>query len=76
MALLSSHGREIGPEDPLKGQSRSLSRVVSVNPWFRRLVMVISGSFSGCLWEVMNTGELGGASQHSTGFAAINEGLI
>ena len=33
MALLSSHGREIGPEDPLKGQSRSLSRVVKGIFW-------------------------------------------
>ena len=46
-ALLSSHSREIGPQDTLKGESRGLSRVVAGNPGFPRLVTVTSGSFSG-----------------------------
>ena len=46
------------------------------NPGFPRLVTVTSGSFSGCLWEVRNTVELGGASRDSTGFGAMKEGLI
>ena len=66
-ALLSSHGGGIGPQDALKGDSRGLSRVVAGNPVFPRLVTVTSGSFSGCLWEVRNTVDLGGASRDSTG---------
>ena len=58
-ALLSSHSREIGPQDTLKGESRGLSRVVAGNPGFPRLVTVTSGSFSWCLWDVRNTVELG-----------------
>ena len=56
MALLSSHGRGIGPQDALKKDSRGLSRVAAGNPGFPRLVPVISGaslgSFekSGILW--------------------------
>ena len=50
--LLSSHGRGIGPQDALKGQSRGLSRVAAGYPVFPRLVTVTSGSFSVCLWEV------------------------
>ena len=46
MALLSSHGRGIGPQDALKKDSRGLSRVAAGNPGFPRLVPVISGSFS------------------------------
>ena len=53
--LLSSHGRGIGPQDALKGGSQDLSRVAAGNPGFPRLVMVTSGSFSWCLWEVRNT---------------------
>ena len=34
------------------------------------------GSVSGCLWEVRSTVELGGASRDSTGFGAVEEGLI
>ena len=49
VALLSSHGRLIGPQDALKKDSRSLSRVVAGNPVFPRLVPVTSGIFSGCL---------------------------
>ena len=59
--MLSNHGRGIGPQDTLKGESRGLSRVVAANPVCPGLVMVSSGSFSGCLWEVRNTLELEGA---------------
>ena len=48
-ALLSSHGRGIGPQDALKKDSRGLSRVSEGNPGFPRLVLVTSGSFSWCL---------------------------
>ena len=74
-SLLSSHGRGIGPQDALK-DSRGLSRVAAGNPGFPRLVTVTSGSFSRCLWEVMNNVELGGASWDSPGFGAMEEGLI
>ena len=60
-ALLSSHGRGIGPQAELNGESRGVSRVVAGNPGFPRLVTFTSGSFSGCLLEVRNTVELGGA---------------
>ena len=63
MTLLSNHGRGIGPQDVLKGESRSLSRVESGNPGFPQLVTVTSGSFSWCLWEVRNTEELRGAAR-------------
>ena len=76
VALLWSHGRGIGPHVTLKGETRGLSRVAAGNPGFPRLVMVTSGSFSGCLWEVRNTLELGMASWDSTGFDAIEEGPI
>ena len=75
-ALLLIHGTEIAPQDALKGESRSLFRVAAGNPGFPRLVMVTSGSFSGFLWEVRNTVEFGGASLASTGFGAMEEGLI
>ena len=76
-ALLLSQRRGIGPQDALKGKSPGLCRVVAAgNHGFPRLVTVTSGSFSGCLWEMRNTLELGGASQDSTEFAAIREGLI
>ena len=65
--LLSSHSRGIGSEDALKGESRGHSRVVAENPGFPRLVTETSGSFSGCLWEVRNTVDLGGASQTPLG---------
>ena len=48
-ALLSSRGSRMGPQDALKGESRGLSQVAAGNPGFPRLVMVTSGSFSGCL---------------------------
>ena len=60
-ALLSSHGRGIGPQAELNGESRGVSRVVAGNPGFPRLVTFTSGSSSGCLLEVRNTVELGGA---------------
>ena len=60
-ALLSSHGRGIGPQNALKGEPRGLSRVAEGNLGFPRLVTVTSGSFSGCLLEVRNTVEFGGA---------------
>ena len=76
MELLSSHGRGSGPQDVLKGESRGLSRVLAGNPGFPRLMTVTSGSSSGCLWEVRNTVELGGAPRDSNGFGAMKEGLI
>ena len=75
-ALLSSHSRGIGPQDVLKGESRDPSQVGAGNPRFPRLVMVTSGSFSWCLWEVRNTVELGGASQDSTGVGSAEDGLV
>ena len=48
-ALLLSHGRGIGPQEVLKKESRGLSRVVAGNPGFPQLVLVTSGSISGCL---------------------------
>ena len=56
VALLSSHGRGIGPEVALKGESRGHSLVAAGNPVFPLLVTVTSGSFSdaygksGILW--------------------------
>jgi len=75
-ALLSSHGRGIGPQESLKGEYRGLSRVESGNPGFPQLVTVTSGSFSWCLWEVRNTVELGEASRDSLGVSVMEEGLI
>ena len=75
-ALLSSHGRGIGPQDAFKGESRGLSRVEAGNPGFPRLVTVASGSFSWCLWEFRNNVWLVRASQDSTGVSAMDEGLI
>ena len=75
-SLFSSHGRGIGPEDVLKKDSRGLSWVAAGNPGFHRLVPVTSGSFSACLREVRVTVELGGASRNSTGFGAMEEGLM
>ena len=57
-SLLSSHGRGIAPQDTLK-DSRGLFRVGAGNPWFLRLVPVISGRSKGaseksgilCSWE-------------------------
>ena len=55
-ALLSRHGRGIGPQDAFKGESRGLSRVAARNPGFPRLVTVNSrasqGAYgkSGILW--------------------------
>ena len=60
----------------MKKDARGLSRVAAGNPGFPRLVPVTSGSFSGCLWEVRDTMELGEVSRDSTGFAAMEEGLI
>ena len=42
-SFLSSHGRGIAPQDALKKDSRRLLRVGAGNPWFPRLVPVISG---------------------------------
>ena len=75
-ALLSNNGRGIRPQESLKGVSPGLSRVAAGNPGFPRLVTVTSGSFSGCLWEVRDTVELGGASRDSNGVGAMEEGLI
>ena len=75
-SLLSSHGRGIVPQDDLKKDSGGHSRVVAGNPGFPRLVPVTSGSFSGTISEIRETVELGGASRDSTGFGAMEEGLI
>ena len=48
-ALLSSHGRGIGPQEALKNDSQGLSPVVAGNPGFSRLVLVTSGSLTWCL---------------------------
>ena len=76
VALFSSHSRGIGPQDALKGESRGLSQIAAGKPGVPRLVTVTSGSFSGCILEVRNTVELAGASQDSTGFGAMEKGLI
>ena len=76
MALLSSQGRGIEPQDSFKGEAQGLSPVAAANPVFHQLVTVISASFSGCLWEVRNTVELGGASQDSTGVGSAEDGLV
>ena len=76
VACLSSHGRRIGPQDTLKGESRGVSRVAAGNCGFSRLVTVTSGNFSGCVLKVRNTVELGGASRDTTGFGATEEGLF
>ena len=44
MALLSSHGRGIGPQEALKNDSQGLSPVAAGNPGFSRLVLVTSGA--------------------------------
>ena len=75
-AFASSQGRVIGPQDTLKGEFQGLSRVASGNPGFLKLVMVTSGSFSWCLWELRNTVELGVASRDSTWVGATEIGLI
>ena len=74
IALDSLQG--IQPQDALKGEFRGLSRVAAGNPGFPRFVTVTSGSILGCLWEVTNTVKSGGASRDSTGFGAMDEGLI
>ena len=76
LALLWIHCRGIQPQGALKGESRGLSRVAAGNPGFPRLVKVTSGSFSLCLLEVRNTVDLGGASRASTGFGAVEQGLV
>ena len=76
MAFLSSHGRRKGLQEALNWESRGLSQVVAGNPGFPLLVTVTSGSFSGFIWEVRNTVELGRASRFSTAFGEIEEGLI
>ena len=75
-SLLSCHGRRIRLQDALKRESRGLSQVAAGNSEFPQLVTVTSGSISGCLCEVRNTVELGGASRDSTVFGAKEEGLI
>ena len=56
MALLSSHGSGIGPQDVLKKESRGLSRVAAGNPQFPLLVPWPQGASqgaykSGILWS-------------------------
>ena len=72
-SFLSSHGRGFGPQEALKKGSRGLSRVATGNLGIPQLVLVTSGSFSGCLGEVRGTVALGWASQNSSGFAAMKE---
>ena len=55
--------------------SRGLSRVEAGNPGFPRLVQVTSGAFHGDS-EKSGKLEVGGASRDSTGFGALEEGLI
>ena len=57
------------------GVSRSFSSC-GKKPWVPSTCDGDVGSFSGCLWKVRNTVELGGASRISTGFGAMKEGLI
>ena len=76
VGLFSSHGRAIGPQDALKGDFRGLSQIAAGKPGFPRLVTVTSRSFSGCILEVRITVELERASRDSTGFGAMEEGLI
>ena len=75
-ALFSCHSRGIDPQDALKGEYQGLSPIAARNPGLLRLVMVTSGSFSGCLWEVRNTVVLGGAARDSTRFGEMEQGLI
>ena len=74
-ALLSSHGRVIWPRDVLKKVSRGLSRVEAGNPGFPGLVQVTQGASHGDC-EKSGKLEVGGASRDSTGFGALEEGLI
>ena len=74
-SLLSSHGRGIRPRDVLKKDSRGLSRVEAGNPGFPRLVQVTSGAIHGGSEKSAKL-EVGGASRDSTGFGALEEGLI
>ena len=74
--MLSSHRSGIGPQDVLKKDSRGLSRVEAGKPGVPRLVPETSWSFSGCFYEVRDTVGLGGAFWDSTGFGALEEGLI
>ena len=47
--LLSRHGRGIGLQFALKGESLGLSRVAAEKFGFPRVVTVTSGTFSWCL---------------------------
>ena len=58
-SLILSHGRVISPQKTLKKDSQGLSWVATGNAGFPQLVPVTSASFSGCLWEVRDTVELG-----------------
>ena len=58
MGVLCNHGRGIGPQLALEGESQGLSGVVVGKFGFPRVVTVTSGSFSWCLWEVRNPFEL------------------
>ena len=55
----------------MKKDARGLSRVAAGNPGVPRLVPVTSGSFSGCLFEIRDTMDLGEASRDSSGFGAM-----
>ena len=56
-----------GPPQAFREKFLSLPGVVAGNTGFHRLVTVTSGCFSGCLLEVRNTVELGGASRDPLG---------
>ena len=74
-SLLSSHGRGLGPQDALKKDSRCLSWVAAGN--------LVSPDFFRGLRELPRVPQrsenrfgVGGTSRDSTGFVAMEEGLI
>ena len=56
IALESRQGNQTSRH--IEGEILKSLRIGAGNPGFPRLVMVTSGSFSWCLWEVRNTLEL------------------
>ena len=74
-SLLSSPGRGIWPRDVLKKVSRGLSRVEAGHPGVLDLCRLPQGASHGGS-EKSGKLEVGGASRDSTGFGALEEGLI
>ena len=72
---LLNHGRGIWPRDVLKKVSRGLSRVEAGNAGVPGVVQMISAASHGGS-EKSGKLEVGGACQDSTGFGALEEGLI